>query len=550
MIPYGKYRFSHTVEVTRSVIIEGHGGEFNGVGATQIVADPGVTPLRFCYPGASSDGGNASDSILKDVNITAGGRDETTQIGDYDNNTRKIALSGPWNATVGQLIAIPGVGPIIKLTTVAVNSKSGSPEFTLHGNAPCGIWIGAYVIISPAGITEPTKIIKIDGTDDPTKIVNYSTFTLESNATSTHEGKDVVGLDIVCELITRVTAVEGNTTTPILTTDAVNSPGQSIIGTTIRHADAGVDIQVRMTCNNVSVNGMQGPGFSITASHGNVPATNANSFRIENCFVNRCEYGLYILGADTNAGSTDQLIGVGNRKWTIADLSFLGNTHSGLHSDGGYGAITLDTGTNRSVFIGTYLEGGTSAYLGHTTIMIGGTIAEDQGGWSWVDGIFNRFQVGETDGGAKFSSYRRLFYPTLFLEAYKTSTSQAAYSFLKINKDDNPNAAGWYTHIYQGNGQSPFCWSDNDAEGGAAQFWAPGGIQLGRQTNKLLNVNNKRTITYGNGPEPTAIDNPKNGDIVFNFSAAVGNPIGWIFVELVDPQDPNQSHWREFGQIQ
>jgi hypothetical protein len=74
-------------------------------------------------------------------------------------------------------------------------------------------------------------------------------------------------------------------------------------------------------------------------------------------------------------------------------------------------------------------------------------------------------------------------------------------------------------------------------------------ISNGRQTNKLLNVDNKRTITYGNGPEPTAIDNPKNGDIVFNISAAVGSPVGWIYVRLIDQQESNQSHWREFGQI-
>ena len=42
-------------------------------------------------------------------------------------------------------------------------------------------------------------------------------------------------------------------------------------------------------------------------------------------------------------------------------------------------------------------------------------------------------------------------------------------------------------------------------------------------------------------------DNPNHG--VFNFSAAVGSPVGWIYVKLIDPQESNQSHWREFGQI-
>jgi hypothetical protein len=610
LIPFGKYKFDKTVRITRSVIIEGEGGgQMAGMddsyGATQIFPEPGVTPFQFWRGGVSNsvltqNANGAPGSEIRDLEIISDpARNDTSTIsGDYDKDRRELNLTGDlskWSAHEAQLIAIPGAGYTVDMSNTTASFKmkrifSGTTEaiifdkdsiridplshrgqidFDLNGNYR-GVYIGAYIAFVGLNIKddEPAKVTKIvlgPKIDDPA-IQEVKSITVDLSEAKINDIKSRINsgnndqidltnfmslpifeMQMVCELITRVVDVRNSG--QLLLVDMVGN--QSPKNVTIRHADAGVDIgENAVRCRNLAISGMEGPGIAIIANpstHDEDPNmhyySNADDFRVDTCIIANCGFGIYIYGVDANAGLTTNVQGLQNHLWSIADFSGSNNTHVTLSTDGGFGAINR----SGSTFVGTYFEEGTGAYFGPATTSVGGAEVSEYGGWSWVGGTFNRFNVGETDGSARFSSYRRYFYPTMYLEAYKSNTSQFDYQFLKTI--DGNGAAGWYAHVYQGSGIIPFCWSDSDAEGGAAQFWAPGGIQLGRNTNKLLHVDSKRTITYGNGPVPTAIDNPKNGDIVFNFSAAVGSPVGWIYVELIDPQDSNQNHWREFGQI-
>ena len=87
---------------------------------------------------------------------------------------------------------------------------------------------------------------------------------------------------------------------------------------------------------NISVRGFQRHGINITASMAKVLEEeygNANGFSIERCaLMENGNCGIYIKGADANAGMTNGCNFVSNGFWALRDDSFLGNYHCGHQS--------------------------------------------------------------------------------------------------------------------------------------------------------------------------------------------------------------------------
>jgi hypothetical protein len=591
IIPAGKYRFDSTANVTIASIIEGEGGQHKELGGTIIIPKSGVTPFRYSGP-------RSVRSVLRDIVIFSKGQKATdTRRGNFINGRKdssgnivdplqQLILDNEWNELKeGQLIAIPGGGPTVRLTGHTVtNGKKYVPPPNLPPNDRLpdpdkdhirvifdssrkngiahGFWKGSYVRIPRYNILDPpAKVVKTNPFD-PTFIVDCDkdllTFNPQDELVANDKEEDS-HVYLVCEALARVgPRVGGNNKAVEVTTYL--TIGNSINGVEIRHADAGVDIGSHVTCENIGAHGMQGPGFVVL---GLDSKTNSNMTRLDKCYAQECDYGVYISGGEASAGVTINFEALAIEKYCIADFSAWGNTHVAPHVQGGFGVITtdkiykpenkkLEDGHCRAVIVGPYSETGTVSFIGSKTVAVGGSLDRvDAGGWVWIDGVFNQFQVGDASNEAPdFSLYERRFFPKDYLEWYKSRGSKT-YKVKKIN--------GWYAHKlimdFEGDrGPVPYCWSDEEAEGGAAQFWVPRGLRIGDivRNEEDLRIGNSikidiAAIDIAAGGRPPAVDtNTQRGDIIFNKTAKPGDSVGWVCCET----DRGAKEWRPFGKIE
>jgi hypothetical protein len=95
-----------------------------------------------------------------------------------------------------------------------------------------------------------------------------------------------------------------------------------------------IHLRARATIRDVYIANFQGDAVTIIASGGAGAPTegNANNFEITRVFIENCRNGLYVQGADTNAGVAHSLSAIGCRQWGVFDRSFLGNTYTACHT--------------------------------------------------------------------------------------------------------------------------------------------------------------------------------------------------------------------------
>lgn len=95
----------------------------------------------------------------------------------------------------------------------------------------------------------------------------------------------------------------------------------------------GIQLRARATIEDVYIYGFQGDGIYINAQSGGVSNEgNANLFVLNRVTVSQCRNGVYVTGADANAGAGFMVNAIGNRMWGIADRSFLGNNWFACHT--------------------------------------------------------------------------------------------------------------------------------------------------------------------------------------------------------------------------
>lgn len=125
---------------------------------------------------------------------------------------------------------------------------------------------------------------------------------------------------------------------------------------------SGIWLRARATLRNITTAGFAEYGVKIIASAGagGVDEGNANCWKIENLrtIQNRLD-GLFVDGADANAGIATGVDASSNLGRGIYDSSFLGNTYVGCHTASNTLApYKTDNVNARCAFVGCYTEGG------------------------------------------------------------------------------------------------------------------------------------------------------------------------------------------------
>jgi hypothetical protein len=120
----------------------------------------------------------------------------------------------------------------------------------------------------------------------------------------------------------------------------------------------GIALHARASISNCGIAGFSGAGIEITSNLGG--NSNVNNFAVTYCRVETCgSHGIFIDGADANAG---YLLGVDcsqNGGWGFYDSSFLGNTYLACHAAANsLGSYKVDDPNARCTFVGCYHEGG------------------------------------------------------------------------------------------------------------------------------------------------------------------------------------------------
>ena len=133
----------------------------------------------------------------------------------------------------------------------------------------------------------------------------------------------------------------GSTSFNAAPADNIAGSGSTIENLFLKGGYAGADgeyhgIQLRgmATIRDVYVTGFQGDGIHAAASIGSGAGGqegNVNLVRIERCTVESCRRGLFLDGADSNAGSIISCNFNCNRSWGVEDSSFIGNFYFGCH---------------------------------------------------------------------------------------------------------------------------------------------------------------------------------------------------------------------------
>lgn len=148
------------------------------------------------------------------------------------------------------------------------------------------------------------------------------------------------------------------------------------------HATPAYGIWVRGGCvlRDLWVDNFSSDGISVqaTAGGGGAAEGNSNSFQIYNVRSwSNGRHGIYVDGADTNAGLIYGCDLNSNAQWGLLESSFLGNTIIACHADGnglgGYKSEVINLG---SIFIGNYCEGSQAVEVPAPSLWIGGQIID------------------------------------------------------------------------------------------------------------------------------------------------------------------------------
>lgn len=331
------------------------------------------------------------------------------------------------------------------------------------------------------------------------------------------------------------TIAGGVEVTPTTAADATTLEGLRIIGTTGGALTHGVWMRAKALVRNCFIENFSGNGINIVATAGGGGATegNANSFRIEGGrSTGNGGHGLYVTGADANAGTVIALDCSYNTGWGIYDSSFLGNTYVGCHVDGNVdGAYRSDNQNARNLLLNCYSESGQPAStLTPPSMAIGGLHAAGLTGY-WLSGnssfptlsalsISNKNGSGSVSLGSPNSG-------AIGNELLTFSGTGSDFGFASLNATGRifwnwaNLAASVFLEFYDRNTATianGFARTPQNAFGDAVPIGLPSGY-LGK--GMLARVEAAAAPVSGDW---------LRGDIVWNESPSAGGPPGWMCV--------------------
>jgi hypothetical protein len=166
---------------------------------------------------------------------------------------------------------------------------------------------------------------------------------------------------------------------------------------------SGVSIKTMARLVNVMCTSWPENGITIDASTATVPPANANSWYLSGCTTSaNTGDGLYVSGADSNAGNCIALTAIANGGWGVNENSFLGNTYVGCNTDGNtLGGYTSTNVNARNMFLNCYAEGNQPASsISYPSMVIGGLISVTATSPALLGSINGIYSIGQFTTGS------------------------------------------------------------------------------------------------------------------------------------------------------
>ncbi len=250
-------------------------------------------------------------------------------------------------------------------------------------------------------------------------------------------------------------------------------------------AVACIRFNARATVRDVYCDRSSGNGIMIEAS---TPDKNANSWMLENVYVQQAKLnGMYVQGADANAGTGIAVHSGSNRLWGIYDISFLGNTYEGCSTEAnGLGAFAMVGASAANVLNGCYSESGQPASkLVGNSLAIGGT----HGAGFTSDSAAFRMSAGnriETSGGgvtfrdteAPSGAHASMPWASNYVVNYADDIDTPGGPGFTLQSGVSTNNGWWRWRHANLDNRNFMSWSGNDAVEGPGNVWFPLGIFL------------------------------------------------------------------------
>lgn len=298
--------------------------------------------------------------------------------------------------------------------------------------------------------------------------------------------------------------------------------GASISGLALRGGGGtegtahGVWLRARGQIDNCSIATFAGNGINVVATavtEGADREGNANNFRVYNCaLVGNGKSGMFVDGADANAGVVIGVDASSNGEWGIYDSSFLGNTYVGCHtaSNGG-GAYKSDNANARNLFLGCYSESDNPpSDIRAPALVIGGIhaagFAENSGG---VLSMSTQGKMVMTD----------ILADSVLADTFAFEVTDGTWRFKEFSSNDlrfdfnNLSSAKVF-----------------DISGSGTSFGTGGG-----RPNPVANAFYPYNFFVGVAPRrmTNATASPTTGewgqgDIIFNSAPSAGGTLGWV----------------------
>lgn len=168
---------------------------------------------------------------------------------------------------------------------------------------------------------------------------------------------------------------------------SLESAGGTIAGVTDATKGHGIWLRSRAVLQDLTITGFAGNGVHIVAQAGGSADVegNANNWVINRARIALCHMnGVFVDGADTNAGHGQDIDVSSNGRWGIWDSSFLGNTWTACHTASNGISNVGENGAGESSFI-TY---GGERYCGNLDAteaeLVATTPGTDEGIWLHV----------------------------------------------------------------------------------------------------------------------------------------------------------------------
>lgn len=304
---------------------------------------------------------------------------------------------------------------------------------------------------------------------------------------------------------------------------------------------SGISLKTTARIINTTCSGFREHGIKIDASTSYSPASNANLWEIHSCTVDTNGlHGVYVKGADANAGAGYNINASNNGGWGIYDSSFLGNTYVACHTaTNGLGAYKSDNPNARNIFVGCYSESGQPpSSIAVPAMIVGGLHAAGYGTNdpaidSDITGLYSNSQFGTGSmrigfGQANTSGVGLTYKDTggTFVWTFNKAVGRWGYQWAGLG---SPHFLMFYDRTATPANGYPRDLSSENGALGVSEHYFGGATQM-----KFRGLGSAAPVSGAY----------IQGDIIWNSAPTAGGFIGWVCTAGGTP-----GTWKTFGAI-